>query len=267
MNHKKIGKRRRAASGDIDTRVAKILAQLPQEELLALAETTTQVQKWVNLRGFNTEVSACWESKLRLQDNPIAWMKRGNKDARANHRLIWAYVYMHNAWWDLLQQCFDEIRQNFYQVFEGLDLTFPSSAHDLFWETVAVEENAQFLAYLEPDQRFSVPDTIKAHKLIRWSPSTQPSLHSDLARLAPHWLGHNIWHGFAYHVCQQEAKSEDTAHNLLTTLRKKVSELEDLKVHIMEASYKGRLDTKIRSYVMHNGEEALANCYGGAYRS
>lgn len=148
----------------LEKEIALFLAMLPPESLLALIETTDQLQHWKQSRFFNTCISECWKARLNGRDDPL-WprLKSGELD-RDFYNQIWLTVDYYQRLWELIQISFHHIRPELTRFELG---DWPSSAYDLFCGVICENARNNFCRCLEPYCEFSAKKMVQKHQLLK----------------------------------------------------------------------------------------------------
>lgn len=235
------------------TKFNNLLVDLPTTELcLLLADTKDRQNVFNTLRDFYQDVAACTKANLEGRDDPLAHNQKGDKSDKLYHELVWNSVYMYLAWWNLIQQGFNDIKS----VFEDNKQTFPfPKSFDLFLETIKCDANNKFLIYCQYFYEFNVTDQIKLNELKRkehWLSLTIAE-RPELLRLEKQYPK-NYWVNRCLGICERKAKLNPVLSTLLKAFQSSSANYYDTKRRILINSRKGRLSFSIRSKALVEGE-------------
>jgi hypothetical protein len=236
-----------------EKQIAELISTLPYPGFpLVAGITPEQLKMWHSLKFVNKLVAECMEANRLFENDPIAWLKSESKEHRFLHRLVWSKVYWYKALWDLVQQGFCYVRE------EIRDLKRPFyflSAFDLIVATIKEQQNDEFLSFCQQFKEFNIPQIQKYYKLFRksrWSGLT-PQEETELKRLNAQDPG-SFLIGAVYHSCKRAAQSDETLKIVFKAFDVKAAAIADANFQLIEDSRKGRLNIKILSFAMLNGE-------------
>lgn len=148
--------------GISEKKIARCLAQLPSEHLLALAKTEEQICLWLDHHNFQKCVSLCWKARHTGKDDPLSTgLHSGDVDPDLYDR-CWLLVDYYEQLWGLIQLAAPLI----WAEFERLRLEYPfKSAFELFNWLVEESTNETFKVCLKPYHEVSARKYEQAYRL------------------------------------------------------------------------------------------------------
>lgn len=149
----------------VEKKIAKLLAQLPTEDLLTLAETIDQVRHWMDNRFFRVLISQCWSARHEGRNDPLYPMLKSGEISRDVYNRVWLTVDFYQRLWELTQISFHHVRPALTQL--GLSKEKASSAYELFAGAIRESANNTFSICLKPYHEVSTTKSVKHHKLLK----------------------------------------------------------------------------------------------------
>jgi hypothetical protein len=130
----------------VERKIAKLLAQLPPEFLLLVAETIDQREHWFNLREFYEVLYECWQAMHSGKNDPLVPLLKLGKISKTHYDYIWLTVDCYERLWELVQISFRYVRPEL----ERLEMSeVPKSAYELFELILSDFATEQFEVCLE----------------------------------------------------------------------------------------------------------------------
>lgn len=146
----------------IEQLIAKKIANLPKDELMALARNEDQIKVWLLQRNFYLLVAQCWHAKYSGQDDPIECLLAEKKISQLDYDRIWLCFDWYDSLWGLIQRL-DPIFKSLLEN-QGAE-SFYSSALELFLSVVSAQANEEYSMQLEGYLELSSRKIAKGGKL------------------------------------------------------------------------------------------------------
>ena len=132
---------------------AEILENLPDEILFESVKTVEQKEEWFAKRLENKIIGQCFKARFCEEDDPIEPWKSTDPIA---YELAWRTVDYYETLWGVVQLSFSDLSGLFDKLKHRFDkhrFDF-NSAWDLFIEIVSIDENCEYIQYLQADYIF-----------------------------------------------------------------------------------------------------------------
>lgn len=174
--------------GIAEQKIARCLAKLPAQHLLALATTKEQTRMWLAHRCFQNWLSDCWQARYLGEDDPLAPLLEGAQIDSDNYERVWLLVGFYEQLWGLCQLAEPYVKAEFLQL--GGDYPF-RSAFELFARIVWEDTNSTFSVCLKPYHEVSRRKYEKAYRLaskgctLSLNPIEEKNLHGLLNQHQP----------------------------------------------------------------------------------
>lgn len=131
---------------NVKKKIAKLLAHLPPESLLILANTRDRSEHWYHLREFYKDLHNCWQAMHLGKNDPLVPLLKSGGINKAQYDYIWLTVDCYERLWELVQISFRYVRPELEQLEMG---EVPKSAYELFKLIISNFAKEQFKVCLQ----------------------------------------------------------------------------------------------------------------------
>lgn len=239
-----------------EKKIARFLAKLPTEDLLALAQTLEQIEHWQANRHVQNLLSQCWSALHEGRDDPLRPLLESGDLKRDGYKHIWLTCYLYEDLWELIQIAFHHIKPELAEFEVAED--WPRDAYHLFGYVVWEISNNTFSMCLNEYQKVSLKDAEDTQRL--WTRLREgkaaPGDKGKVARIAAK-EPRNILLRIILSICRQKATRREPILK---------AKLEDFYTSLYRLN--GNYVTIRRnagSFIWLKGSKYKGSRYGGCY--